>query len=74
MSQENVEIVRRDIAARDARPLPPLSQCVRPTAGDNASKRMEVRFRCLHESLGDLPPSEFESLYAPQEVSQISLS
>jgi putative transposase len=28
----------------------------------------------LHESLGDLPPAEFESLYAPREPSQISLS
>jgi putative transposase len=28
----------------------------------------------LHESLGDLPPAEFESLYAPREPSLISLS
>jgi putative transposase len=28
----------------------------------------------LHESLGDVPPAEFESLYAPQEPSLISLS
>jgi putative transposase len=28
----------------------------------------------LHESLGDLPPAEFESLYAPGEPSLISLT
>lgn len=28
----------------------------------------------LHESLGDIPPAEFEDLYAPQEPSLISLS
>jgi putative transposase len=28
----------------------------------------------LHESLGDVPPAEFEDLYAPQEPSLISLS
>jgi putative transposase len=28
----------------------------------------------LHESLGDLPPAEFEALYAPREPSLISLS
>ena len=28
----------------------------------------------LHESLGDVPPAEFESLYAPREPSLISLS
>jgi hypothetical protein len=28
----------------------------------------------LHESLGEIPPAEFEELYAPREPSQISLS
>ncbi len=28
----------------------------------------------LHESLGDLPPAEFEALYAPQTKTTISLS
>jgi hypothetical protein len=28
----------------------------------------------LHESLGDIPPGEFEELYAPREPSLISLS
>jgi transposase InsO family protein len=28
----------------------------------------------LHESLGDVPPGEFEELYAPREPSLISLS
>jgi hypothetical protein len=29
---------------------------------------------CLHESLGDVPPAEFEALYAEQERTKISAS
>jgi len=36
-------------------------------------KVLEVNLDRLHESLGDLPPAEFEALYAPQTKTTITL-